>query len=249
MNNISDDNDVEQCTLISCKPGNQGSEQEHIPDLDGNHVGPSSPQGSRPVGSGGHGSFGQSETINNNADPSNPFGPGLGPGYPNTDGPCEFPRCLPGNHPEFDISSSIDDVTSFLGGSQPDIPIGTNFPEEDDDEDIFSVAVDTTASDISAISLPISSSIAGVPAVPQVSVVSSPASSTSSSSSSSPSTSISFSPTSWITFTTTKNTYTSFFSYRPCLTIFVPEMATKFLKNFNVVHKQITLCFTLPPFF
>ena len=188
------------CGNGRCKPENYdpSTENTHKP---GEH-------GSRPSGSGGHGSFGDiggsngsntpgggdfSGLINDGLDLLDPFGPDFAP------------------KPPGDISSSLDLVTDLLGGSQPDVPIAANFPT-DDEEDIFSVAVDTTASDISAISLPISSSISVVPSVPQVSVVNSPASSVSSSSSSnsSPSTTISVSQTSWITFSTTKTPTTAF---------------------------------------
>ena len=246
------------CGNGRCKPENYdpGSENTHNSGQSGEH-------GSRPSGSGGHGSFGDisgssgfntpggltpgnsdhnhhhdhsdstniSDFVGDGLDLSNPFGPDFAP------------------KPPSDISSSLDLVTGLLGGSQPDVPIAANFPTDDDEDDIFSVAVDTTASDISAISLPISSSISVVPSVPQVSVVNSPPSSVSSSTSSSPSTTIAVSQTSWITFSTTQNTYNSFFSYRPCITIYVPEMATIFLKKFNVIQKEVTLCFSLPPFF
>ena len=162
-------------------------------------------------------------------------------------------RCV--NH-TFDIGSSISQINDNLD-TEFEIPIGVK-PTFDEIEDQFSIVpVDTTAADISAISLPLDSSISILTKpVPSVVVSSQTSSSSSSSSSSSASQSDSNQSTSlvlgsfnWITFSTTKNTYSSLFAYRPCLTLIVPEVAARILLSFNMLQRSITLCFSLPPLF
>ena len=163
-------------------------------------------------------------------------------------------RCV--NH-TFDIGSSISQINGNLD-TDFDIPLGVK-PTFDEIEDQFSIVpVDTTAADISAILLPLDSSVS-ILTKPNV-IVSSQTSSSSSSSSSTSSSSASQSDSThsasvvlgsfnWITFSTTKNTYSSLFSYRPCLTLYVPEVAAKILLSFNMLQRSITLCFSLPPLF
>ena len=169
-------------------------------------------------------------------------------------------RCV--NH-TFDIGSSLTQINENLNNGL-EIPIGVR-PTFDNDSDDFedpfaAVPADTTAADISAISLPLDSSILNIPKPGVISVISpsNPStSSTSSSSSSSTSTSDDYTSSTsvvvgsfdWIIFSTTKNHYYSIFSYRPCITILVPELASRILLSFNLFQKSITLCFSLPPLF
>ena len=165
-------------------------------------------------------------------------------------------RCV--NH-TFDIGSSITSEIAGGLGSDIDVPIGIN-PTFDDYEDPFAaIPVDTTAADISAISLPLGSTILNPKPIINIQKPSSSSSSSSSSnsistssstsSSGNPSTSILIGSFNWITFSTTKNTYSSLFSYRPCITIYVPEVAMRIFGNFNLFQQSVTLCFSLPPLF
>ena len=142
------DHSQEECGHLRCKPADQG------PATSGGDTG-SADDGNQPS---------QTDSSSPSTGVSEITGTNGSDGSDGADTDHDIPHhCMHGhdhvrcvNH-TFDIGSSISQVTDIFGPSVPEVPIG--FDPDFDVDDTFTVPVDTTAADISAISLPLESII------------------------------------------------------------------------------------------